>query len=150
MSPPPHLSGRHCLCLYVITCPSLIVPSMHMWRFAYELIVRIIKVLLCILLTPPSRQLKAKMRLCVCVCVCAWVCVRETPRQGADGSWWVSTPAAATSTLGQLMFSELTGISPIHSNVQPSSPLVPAQIDCPCNGGLIMCHRRLFFSFFLF
>ena len=54
------------------------------------------------------------MWVCVCVCVSERERERERERetQGADGSWWVSTPAAATSTLGQLMFSELTGISP--------------------------------------
>lgn len=52
---------------------------------------------------------------------------------GVDGSWWVSAPAAATSTLGQLMSSELTGIPPTRSDVRPSSLLAVAWIDCPCN-----------------
>lgn len=58
--------------------------------------------------------------------VCVGVCVGDWEKQGVDGSWWVSTPAAATSTLGQLMFSELTGISPLHHSVaHPSSLLLP-------------------------
>lgn len=54
-----------------------------------------------------------EMHACVCGC----------GGQEADGSWWVRTPAGTTSTLGQLMFSELTGI---FSNTQMPSPPPPS------------------------
>ncbi len=75
--------------------------------------------------------------------LCVWVCVgvceserkrkrereRDREKQGVDGSWWVSTPAAATSTLGQLMFSELTGISPTTPTPNPPPLSVPFSLS---------------------
>lgn len=104
----------------------------------------------------PSQRGVLFLSVCVCVCLChayVMLCIRVRSHVdvcvlegcgrdgggGVDGSRWVSAPAAATSTLGQLMFSELTGIpstpASTRSDVRPSSLLAVAWIDCPCNWG---------------
>lgn len=63
----------------------------------------------------------------VYACVC--VIERAEEKQGVDGSWWVSTPAAATSALGQLMFCELTGISPTAAVPNPTPLSFPFSLS---------------------
>lgn len=53
----------------------------------------------------------------------------DRERQGVGGSRWVSTPAVATSTLGQLMFTELTGTTPTTLVPGPSPSLLPLEFE---------------------